>query len=48
MAGVARQRPKELCETIAGLLSAEKGAVLYQKENILGKSPEEIIDLGIS
>ena len=48
VAGVAGSGQKELCETIAGLLSAEKGAVLYQKENILGKSPEEIIDLGIS
>lgn len=48
VAGVAGSGQKELCEAIAGLLAAEKGAVLYQKENILGKSPEEIIDLGIS
>ena len=48
VAGVAGSGQKELCEAIAGLLPAEKGAVLYKKENILGKSPEAIIDLGIS
>ena len=39
---------KELCETIAGLQKIEKGAVLYNKENIIGKTPKEIINLGIS
>ncbi len=29
-------------------MPAKKGAVLYKKENILGKSPEDIINLGIS
>ena len=48
VAGVAGSGQKELCECIAGLLPAQKGAVLYHKENILGKSPEAIIDLGIS
>ena len=48
VAGVAGSGQKELCEAIAGLLPAKKGAVLYKKENILGKSPEAIIDLGIS
>ena len=48
VAGVAGSGQKELCECIAGLLPAKKGAVLYKKENILGKSPEAIIDLGIS
>lgn len=48
VAGVAGSGQKELCESIAGLLPAQKGAVLYHKENILGKSPEEIIKLGIS
>lgn len=38
----------ELCETIAGLQKIEKGAVLYNKENIIGKTPKEIINLGIS
>lgn len=48
VAGVAGSGQKELCEAIAGLIPAKKGAVLYKKENILGKSPEAIIDLGIS
>ena len=48
VAGVAGSGQKELCEAIAGLLPAQKGAALYKKENILGKSPEAIIDLGIS
>jgi simple sugar transport system ATP-binding protein len=48
VAGVAGSGQKELCETIAGLLPAEKGAVLYHEENILGKTPAEIINLGIS
>ena len=48
VAGVAGSGQKELCEAIAGLIPARKGAVLYKKENILGKSPDDIIDLGIS
>ncbi|MFR2843813.1 MAG: hypothetical protein ACLTB5_16000 [Acutalibacteraceae bacterium] len=43
-----RQAAKELCETVAGLMHAEKGAILYKKENIVGKSPREIIKMGIS
>ena len=42
VAGVAGSGQKELCEAIAGLLPAKKGAVLYKKENILGKSPEAL------
>lgn len=48
VAGVAGSGQKELCEAMAGLLSVEKGAILYQNENIVGKSPKEIIKLGIS
>ena len=48
MAGVAGSGQKELCETLTGLMKAEKGAILYHKENILGKTPAEIIELGIS
>lgn len=48
VAGVAGSGQKELCETLTGLMKAEKGAILYHKENILGKTPAEIIDLGIS
>ncbi len=48
VAGVAGSGQKELCETIAGLHPIKKGAILYKKENIEGKSPREIIKLGIS
>ena len=48
VAGVAGSGQKELCEAIAGLLKVKTGAILYKKENIIGKSPAEIIDLGIS
>ena len=48
VAGVAGSGQKELCETIAGLIPAKQGAILYKKENIIGKSPSEIIKLGIS
>ncbi|MDD3416854.1 MAG: ABC transporter ATP-binding protein [Lachnospiraceae bacterium] len=48
VAGVAGSGQKELCETMAGLMKISGGAILYKKENIIGKSPSEIIDLGIS
>lgn len=48
VAGVAGSGQKELCETIAGLMKVKKGAILYKKENIIGKTPEEIIKMGIS
>lgn len=48
VAGIAGSGQKELCETIAGLMPAKQGAILYKKENLLGKSPSEIIKLGIS
>lgn len=48
IAGVAGSGQKELCEGIAGLMPVKKGAILYDKENIVGKTPAEIIDLGIS
>lgn len=48
VAGVAGSGQKELCETIAGLMNAKAGAILYKKENLLGKSPSEIIANGIS
>ncbi|MDR3364154.1 MAG: ABC transporter ATP-binding protein, partial [Clostridiales Family XIII bacterium] len=47
VAGVAGSGQKELCETIAGLQAAEKGRIFFGGENILGKSPREIIRLGI-
>ena len=48
VAGVAGSGQRELCETIAGLTKAKTGAALYRKENIIGKTPAEIISLGIS
>ncbi|MDR0357079.1 MAG: ABC transporter ATP-binding protein [Clostridiales Family XIII bacterium] len=47
VAGVAGSGQKELCETIAGLQAAEKGRIFFGGANILGKSPREIIKLGI-
>ena len=47
VAGIAGSGQKELCEAVAGLLKPSKGAILFEKENILGKSPAQIISLGI-
>lgn len=48
VAGVAGSGQKELCESIAGLIPVETGAILHNKENVVGKSPREIANLGIS
>lgn len=48
IAGIAGSGQKELCEAIAGLVKADKGAILYKKEDIIGKTPAEIIKAGIS
>ena len=48
VAGVAGSGQKELCETIAGLQKVKEGAILYKKENIVGKTPREVIKKGIS
>ncbi|MEG1930876.1 MAG: ABC transporter ATP-binding protein [Anaerovorax sp.] len=47
VAGVAGSGQKELCETIAGLTHTEKGRIFFEGENIVGKSPRDIIKLGI-
>lgn len=47
VAGVAGSGQKELCETIAGLAAADKGRIFFDGGNILGKSPRDIIKLGI-
>ncbi|MEG0291884.1 MAG: ABC transporter ATP-binding protein [Anaerovoracaceae bacterium] len=47
VAGVAKSGQKELCEVIAGLMKAQKGRIYFEGENILGKSPRDIIKLGI-
>ena len=48
VAGIAGSGQKELCETIAGLIPPTRGAILYKKENLAGKTPRELIDMGIS
>ncbi len=47
VAGVAGSGQKELCEAIAGLVKAEKGRIYFEGENLVGKSPRDIIRLGI-
>jgi len=47
VAGVAKSGQKELCEAIAGLIPAAKGRIYFHGENILGKTPRDIIRLGI-
>lgn len=48
VAGVSGSGQKELCEVLAGLQSHGTGQICYEGEDILGKSPREILDLGIS
>ena len=47
VAGVAGSGQKELCEVIAGLIPAERGRIFFEGENVIGKSPRDIIRLGI-
>lgn len=47
VAGLAGSGQKELCETIAGLMKTQKGRIYFEGENIIDKSPREIINLGI-
>jgi len=48
VAGVAGSGQKELCESIAGLYPIEDGEILYEGENLVGKTPRDIIKKGIS
>jgi len=48
VAGVAGSGQKELCESISGLLPIKKGAILHNNDNLIGKTPNEIIKMGIS
>lgn len=47
VAGLAGSGQKELCETIAGLMKTNSGRIYFQGENIVDKSPREIINLGV-
>jgi len=48
VAGIAGSGQRELCEAIAGLYSIEAGEIIFKGDNILGKTPKEIISKGIS
>ena len=47
VAGVANSGQKELCEAIAGLVPSTKGRIFFEGGNIVGKTPRDIIRLGI-
>lgn len=48
VAGIAGSGQKELCEAIAGIESAASGEIILEGENLVGKSPIDIINKGIS
>ncbi len=48
IAGIAGSGQKELCETIAGLMRATSGEILFKGESIGDLNPREIIKKGIS
>lgn len=48
VAGIAGSGQKELCECIAGLLTADSGSIVFSGEELMGLSPREIIKKGIS
>ncbi|MCT4663025.1 MAG: ABC transporter ATP-binding protein [Tissierellales bacterium] len=48
IAGVAGSGQKELCEAIAGLQKIKSGSIEFKEKDIVGSTPREIIDSGIS
>lgn len=56
VAGIAGSGQKELCEAIAGLYPVQDGSIIFRtetgdgshEENIVGKTPTEIIEKGIA
>jgi len=48
VAGIAGSGQKELCEAIAGLHPVKQGEIVFNGENLVGKSPAEIITKGVS
>ena len=48
VAGVAGSGQKEICETIAGLLPAEKGRIIFENKITIGKSPWRYYPFGYS
>ncbi len=48
IAGIAGSGQKELCEAIAGLYKVHSGSIKFKGEEIVGRTPKEIIKKGIS
>lgn len=48
VAGIAGCGQKELCEAIAGLRKIESGKMIHQGESIVGMTPKQILEKGIS
>ncbi len=48
VAGIAGCGQKELCEAIAGLRPIQSGKMIHKGDNIVGLSPKEILEKGIS
>lgn len=48
VAGIAGSGQKELCEAIAGIEKVASGEILFEGENLVGESPRDIINKGIS
>lgn len=48
VAGIAGCGQKELCEAIAGLRRVESGMMVHKGDNIVGMSPKEILEKGIT
>ncbi|MGL4736781.1 MAG: ABC transporter ATP-binding protein [Cellulosilyticaceae bacterium] len=48
IAGVAGSGQKELCEVMAGLIGIDQGELNFEGESLVGKSPREIHNKGVS
>ena len=48
VAGIAGCGQKELCEAIAGLRPIESGKMIHEGDNIVGLTPKQILNKGIS
>ncbi len=48
IAGIVNSGQKELCEAIAGMQPVKEGEILFQGENLVGKTTRDIIKMGIS
>ncbi|MBW9147927.1 ABC transporter ATP-binding protein [Clostridium sp. CM028] len=48
VAGIAGSGQRELCEAIAGIEKVASGEIVLEGENLVGKSPRDIINKGIS